>query len=422
MVQKLTASSIQCLQSILQQWKPCRAKTNTQRHPSPQPHLEMLLNKHGNGQFAFLGTFFHDLRTHGIHTTYTFQIQQRNVTLHVIKLKHQQWDVATDLANMKTWLQYAFAHSRPQCSNTLTIHLICSPLLKTLPPKSTPPTLVDASHANTAFTTSCDTTNEILIYRYEEWFKVFLHETLHCLGFDFSELNVSTYNERVLTGLYRGVTPKTDIRIYESYCEFWGELLNILFLLYQLQKRQTRTQSPQLRKTKRLNQIKFPVRQAETLIHNELIYSRYQCAKLLDYFGFTYDQLCNQPELMYREKTQMISYYFLKLGLWEHMNTMLDWCVAHHSPENPIQFQLNDAGVTEYTDLLLRVGRLQHLPKPAVVAKKQWSWLVENGLSEKYLTRDVSREYGSLRMSVGNAGKSGVGATAASTQRIVSVA
>jgi len=398
-MQKLSASSIQCLQSIIQQWKPSRVKVDTIRHTSPKPYLEMLLNEHGHGQFSFLDTMFDDLVQRGSHYTYTFQLHERTITVHVVKLREQNWNVHHDLSNMKTWLQYAFSHSRPQCSNTLTIHLVFSPICKKLPPKSEHSTIINVIHANTAFTTSCQTTNQILIYRYEEWFKVFLHETMHCLGFDFSELNIAKYDERLLSGLYRGVVPTTDLRIYESYCEFWGELLNILFYLYSVQKRQTMLKSPQLRKTKRNNYNKFPVRQAELMIHNELLYTRYQCAKLLDYYSITYQQLCDDPFIEYREKTHLISYYFLKLGLWENMNTMLKWCVRRHSPQNPIQFQLDDDGVNAYIDLLLRVGRLTHLPKPEVVAKKQWLWLLENGFIEKYLANSMNRNYDSLRMS-----------------------
>lgn len=393
----MQTSSIQCLQSIFQQWKPCRAKIHTVHHPSPQPHLEMLLTKHGHGQFAFLPTLFTELQTNGIHTTYTFEIQQRKITLHVIKLRNQSWSVRRDLANMKTWLQYAFTYARPQCSNTLTIHLVCSPVLKMLPMKSQPPTIPTASDINTAFTTSCQQDNEILIYRYEEWFKVFLHETMHCLGFDFSELNISKYNDRVLSNLYRGVSRTTDLRIYESYCEFWGELLNILFSLYSVQKRQTRIQSPHLSKTKRRVSDLFPVRRLEAMIHNELVYTRYQCAKVLDYFSISYADLCDLPTLEYREKTHFISYYFLKLGLWENMNTTLNWCVTHHSPQNPIQFRITDDGVTAYTDLLLRVGKLQHLPKPSI---EQWSWLTQHGFLEKYSAPGISHDYRSMRMSI----------------------
>lgn len=397
-MQKLTPASIHCLQSIMQQWRPCRAKVHTKHHPSPQPYLKMLLKTHGHGQFAFLDTLFTELFTQGTHNTYIFRIREREITVNVVKLPNQHWNVNHHLGVMKTWLQYAFAHARPQCSNTLTINLVFSPHTKKLPSTSTPPVLPDASSINTAFTTSCQTDNQILIYRYEEWFKVFLHETMHCLGFDFSELNVATYNNRVLSELYRGVVPNTDLRIYESYCEFWGELLNILFVLYSSKKRQTQTQSPQLRKTKRKTTSTFPLRQAETLIHNELVYTRYQCAKVLDYFSISYNDLCDRPELHYREKTHFISYYFLKLGLWENINTVLHWCVSHHSPENPIQFQLTDAGVNAYTDLLLRVGRLQHLPNPAIVAKEKWMWLEHQGLKRRYVAHDMSREYESMRM------------------------
>jgi hypothetical protein len=64
-----------------------------------------------------------------------------------------------------------------------------------------------------------------MLYRMEEWFKVFIHETFHCLGLDFSGMNVSNSNKQILQ-LFPGCSRDMDVRVYETYCEIWAETLD----------------------------------------------------------------------------------------------------------------------------------------------------------------------------------------------------
>ena len=59
--------------------------------------------------------------------------------------------------------------------------------------------LIDREHANTAFTTSCQTETEICIFREEEWFKTFIHETFHNMGMDFTANGSQYTNELIYT-------------------------------------------------------------------------------------------------------------------------------------------------------------------------------------------------------------------------------
>jgi hypothetical protein len=71
--------------------------------------------------------------------------------------------------------------------------------LKILPPANG--SIIDQEHANTAFTTSCKTNTEINLFREEEWFKVLVHETFHCMGLDFSSEDPTAANNEEASSL-----------------------------------------------------------------------------------------------------------------------------------------------------------------------------------------------------------------------------
>ena len=75
------------------------------------------------------------------------------------------------------WLHIANKQKPPTCSQQLNIYIYFTELFKVLPEKKREP--IGEKHANTAFTTSCMPSTNIHVYREEEWFKVFIHESFH---------------------------------------------------------------------------------------------------------------------------------------------------------------------------------------------------------------------------------------------------
>ena len=99
-------------------------------------------------------------------------------------------------------------------------------LLKMLP--STNIEILNETHVNTAFTRTCPKDSEIVVFRKEEWFKVFIHETFHNFGLDFSDMELTTCNTKILS-----IFPvNSDVNLYEAYTEFWARLMNVLFCSY----------------------------------------------------------------------------------------------------------------------------------------------------------------------------------------------
>jgi hypothetical protein len=72
-------------------------------------------------------------------------------------------------------------------------------------------------HVNTGFWSA----GRIVVYRKEEWFKVFIHECFHHLHYE-KVLFDASLTKRILT-LFK---VDSEVNLYESYCEVWARTLN----------------------------------------------------------------------------------------------------------------------------------------------------------------------------------------------------
>jgi hypothetical protein len=119
--------------------------------------------------------------------SYTFSLLGRNCKVVFvvedpnIELKIKTYNKYVDSIIM--WLYILNLYSSKQCANSLVIYFYFTSLEKKLPESNIH--ILDERHINTAFTTTCPKDSEIVIFRHEEWFKVFIHETFHNLGLDF---------------------------------------------------------------------------------------------------------------------------------------------------------------------------------------------------------------------------------------------
>ena len=121
------------------------------------------------------------------------------------------------------WIYILNQYSSKICAKTITVYFYFTSLEKKLPKSAV--SVLDEIHINTAFTTTCPRDSEIVIYRKEEWFKVFMHETFHNFGLDFSDMNNDICTRDILN-----IFPiDSKVNLYESYAEFWAEIMNALF-------------------------------------------------------------------------------------------------------------------------------------------------------------------------------------------------
>jgi hypothetical protein len=176
---------------------------------------------------------------------------------------------ATCVQKIYMWLSVAYRYAPTHCSNTLHIYLYMTSEKKKLPSLRDGP--IDTVHANTAFTTACAPSTEINIFRKEEWFKVFIHETFHSLGLDFSEMDTAEANAKICS-LFR---VKSDVRLFETFFEMWAEIIHDMFYLYL---------------EKKTSLQKMPAALIDC-IANEKLFSVFQCVKVLQFFGLRYQVL-----------------------------------------------------------------------------------------------------------------------------------
>ena len=115
--------------------------------------------------------------------TYNFTIKHRVITVTFALFSEN------DIVNIRqysekmkfviAWLYICSKYSDQTCSNTLNIYLYLTPIKKTIPSKKT--VILNSEHVNTAFTYHCIPHGEIVLFREEEWKKVFIHEAYHIL-------------------------------------------------------------------------------------------------------------------------------------------------------------------------------------------------------------------------------------------------
>jgi hypothetical protein len=229
--------------------------------------------------------------------------------------KEIEYKIQNTFGKVYLWLSIvsSFLSKKMKCSKEVNIYLYLTHHSKFLPTNTKKK--IDPLCANTAFTTGCiqERTN-IHIFREEEWFKVFIHETFHTLGMDFIEMDHPTINAKILELFPISVT---DIRLYEMYAELWAEIMNILFVVFL---------NDLPKKKGRLPLIKW-ISMTENLIETEMEFTIFQAKKILQFHKLKYtDLFIPEKAKVYQEETNIFSYYILK-SIWIiHLNDFLEFC------------------------------------------------------------------------------------------------
>ena len=234
---------------------------------------------------------------------------------------------------MLTWLHIADNFQTKKCGDKLSIYIYLTPFKKMLP-QGTYRTL-DSEHVNTAVTTSCSKNGEIVVYRLEEWFKVFIHETFHILGLDFS----SMYSDRISMRLKKIFPVDSEMLVFEAYTEMWAELLNCMFYSFDLLDNK--------------NDFKQFNMYFEFCCELERLFSTIQVIKILNYMGLTYRNLYEKDDKskilrdnLYKEKTNVFPYYILKLILIFNYKQFILWCKSNN--ETLLKFTENASSLNSF--------------------------------------------------------------------------
>ncbi len=238
------------------------------------------------------------------------------------------------IKQMYMWLYLVQEHIKSGCSNILNINIVFSNHKKRLGQRGS---LLSPIHVNSAFTTSCKLETNICIYRKEEWFKVFIHETFHCLGLDFSGVDNSSA-ESLITDKFK-VQNRNGIRVYESYCEIWAEVMNVVISSFF-----------------KTNTKEDYITEFNTLIHRELKFSLFQMIKSLKYYNIRYIDILdsNCKTIHFQEETHILSYYILKTILMYNLNDFEKWCKINNITQ--LQFDSSNDNIVMYIEFIKQLS------------------------------------------------------------------
>lgn len=211
------------------------------------------------------------------------------------------------------WFIFAMKYSHKKCNSNINVNLYLTNSKKLLPDSQVD--ILDEMNVNTGATYRCKENSNIVIYRKEEWFKVLIHESMHYLGLDFnSSGNPMLYDIFPLNG-------QTTMDLGEVYSETWGRILNIYLISFKL--------------TKSYNDFK---KISTDLLYIERIFSCFQCVKVLKFMGLEYDNIIKKGDpvsiskrQLYKERTNVFSYYILTAILMNNPSNFVVWCAKNNT-------------------------------------------------------------------------------------------
>ena len=222
-------------------------------------------------------------------------IRKRNVIIHVITENKDNKKYKKYIFLMLMWLDILGKYADKECVKTINIYIYLCDKCKELPSENQD---IGAEHINSGYSyAGCNKKSEITVYRKEEWFKVFIHETIHAFNLGFELLDSNYINNE----LYKKFGLNIDFYAPECYCESWGVIWNSLFNAF-------------IKEKKRFD-IFF--NKFNDIYNMECNFTNSQCLKLEKFKQF---------DSNYKENTPIFSYFFLKRILLLRIDDFLDFC------------------------------------------------------------------------------------------------
>jgi len=287
------------------------------------------------------------------------------------------------------WLFILNKYAPNQCANTLDIYIYLTSLKKTLPTNNL---ILDETNINSAFTSSCAKNAEIIIFREEEWFKVFIHESFHSFGLDFSNMNNSILNNKIL----QIFDVKSNVNLYEAYTEFWAEFINCLFCSFFIMINKQKT-----------TDSKIFLEISKFLLNIEITYSIFQLTKVLNYMNLTYRDLYIDNQItkqkrnkLYREKTNILAYYVIKSILFFNIDNFLKWCRINNTI-NLLEFKKTNINQNNFYLFILDNYNNKNLLKNIEYMEKFYIMIKNKKYEEKNKNNiNINFLYNNLQMTI----------------------
>ena len=173
--------------------------------------------------------------------------------------------------------------------------------------------ILGAKNVNSGFTYPNLINGVTFIYRKEEFFKVFIHESIHYYGIDkalHKQLNSNINYNKFINLFSIGTEYIAKIGINEGLTEYWTFIIYLTALSYK----------------KSITLANF-IYEFERLYKLELLHILFQVVKILNYNKLTYSQFLANSSAnssnKYKETSHIFSYYIVKtLLVYNHENML----------------------------------------------------------------------------------------------------
>jgi len=253
---------------------------------------------------------------------------------------------------MYMWLNICDKYADKHCTRTLNVYIYPTPFNKNLPPSTT--TVLGPDQVNTAFTSACAPKGQIIVFREEEWFKVFIHETFHAYGLDFATSNGNNYKE--FKKQIAAIFPiKSDFDLYEAYTETWARIINCLLCSFN---------SLENKKDKKAFMENFLL-----CIELERMFALYQCIKVLSFMGLHYKDLHMKENTLsaqlYNEDTHVFAYYVMTAVFLNDYEGFLLWCRKNNT--TLMKFNGSDKGFQLFLEYIKSTHNCESLQQGIVM-------------------------------------------------------
>jgi hypothetical protein len=310
----------------------------------------------------------HILNEPGVAITYTFSVENRKVVLHFVEFNTHSHSHSHSHSHNPEFDAHAkrvcaLMHlvsmhaSRSTCSSALSIYIYMTEFKKLFPTKKGE--VIDTEHVNTGMAYHCARTNEVVVYRKEEWFKVLIHELFHAMGLSFIESDMPKGVDRAMQSMLQTMySISHPVRIYETYCEIWARILNVVFDCFVDDRA-----NPVYGTSHNDTEFRVFMECVMEGLGKNARFAQHQCAKLLRYADLSHDILATPNEKnraivagKYRENTNVFAYYVLTHSLLHSPTDFMTWCYRNN-PLTPnkkgiMQFRTIPANFNDFMELL----------------------------------------------------------------------
>ena len=245
---------------------------------------------------------------------YNLNMGHRAITIRfgLFDNKHEMSELEYFAQMIISWMHTVVRYADYNCGKSQLVDIYFTDYKKKFP-KSSVITL-GPINCNSGFSTACAEKNEITIFRSEEWFKVFLHESFHSLGLEpnhSSEVQLSNYIAESLP-----ITPKVSVS--EAYVEVWARIINVVYSAVINSKGSNEFH----------NLLRFSL-QLETL------FSVYQAVRVLNFMNLDYESVIDRTsvvaKMLYKEDTHVFAYYIVSAAFMNDAIGFIRWCSNHNN-------------------------------------------------------------------------------------------